>query len=135
MAWKDKLIMTDKRIRQRKAEKKYRESHKLNQANRTPEQQESYRNMWNKYDKGNGKTKVEKMGKLLGVDKMASKLIIWKSDIKNRDKSCQICGSSTNLISHHILHKEYYPKMALNTNNGIVLCNEHHNECHGVCLN
>ncbi len=21
-----------------------------------------------------------------------------------------------------------------NINNGILLCNEHHNECHGVCL-
>jgi len=134
MAWKDKLIMTEKRIKQREAEKRYRDSHKLNQSNRTPEQQEQYRQMWRKYDKGNGKNKIDSMGKLLGVDKMASKLIIWKNNIKNRDNSCQICGSKNNLNSHHILHKEYYPKLALNINNGVLLCNEHHNECHGVCL-
>jgi 5-methylcytosine-specific restriction endonuclease McrA len=134
MAWKDNLIMTEKRIKQREAEKRYRESHRPRQSTRTPEQQEQYRQMWKKYDKGNGMTKVNNMGKLLGVDKMASKLIIWKSDIKNRDKSCQVCDSSTNLISHHILHKNYYPKLALNTNNGVLLCNEHHNECHGVLV-
>lgn len=135
MAWNRDLIMTEKRIKAREAEKRYRAKKRYLQSNRTPEQQERYRQMWRKYDKGNGKKKVNDMGKILGVDKMASKLVIWKGDIKNRDKSCQICGNSENLISHHIFYKDHYPKLALNMNNGILLCNEHHNECHGVCLN
>ena len=135
MAWNRDLIMTEKRIRQREAEKRYRAKKRYLQSNRTPEQQEAYRNMWRKYNRGNGKKKVKEMGKKLGVSKMASKLIIWKGKINKRDNVCQICGKTDNLISHHILHKEFYPKLALNMNNGLLLCNEHHNECHGVCLN
>lgn len=41
--------MTEKRIKAREAEKKYRMKQRYLQSNRSPEQQEIYRNMWNKY--------------------------------------------------------------------------------------
>jgi len=174
MAWKDKLIMTEKRIKQREAEKRYRDSHKLNQSNRTPEQQEQYRQMWRKYDRENkekrknkstkyyqqnrtsliekskqyhkenpeinlrnGQKYLEKLGVDLGILTTDVKRVLmnWKRTVQKRDKTCQVCGSTNNLNAHHILHRKYYPKLALNVNNGIILCKQHHNETHGWCLN
>jgi len=56
---------------------------------------------------------------------------IWSNIIKNRDKYCQICNCTENLQAHHILFKQYYPKLALNINNGITLCVPCHEELHG----
>ncbi len=32
-------------------------------------------------------------------------------------------------------YRKYYPNLALNINNGMLLCKTHHNETHGWCLN
>lgn len=174
MAWNRDLIMTEKRIKQRKAEKKYRETHKLNQANRTPEQQERCRQIWRKYNNSNkeklslkakkyyiknrdrilnkskeyrkdnpevalrsGEKYLKKLGVGMGISTKNVKrvLLSWKRTVQKRDKVCQICGSENNLQAHHILYRKYYPKLALNINNGMLLCKTHHNETHGWCLN
>lgn len=44
--------------------------------------------------------------------------------------SCVICGSTHKLNIHHIFQKIKYPKLSLNTNNGIPLCKNHHLEIH-----
>ncbi len=59
--------------------------------------------------------------------------IDWSKTIKKRDNDkCQICGNKAD-VSHHILFKAKFPELSLNENNGITLCNIHHNEIH--CLN
>lgn len=174
MAWNRDLIMTEKRIRHREAEKRYRAKKRYLQSNRTPEQQEAYRNVWRKYTKSNkdklsvkakkyykknsdkirkqssqyhkdnpevalrsGEKYLAKLGVNLGLSTKDVKRVLmsWKRTIQKRDVSCQVCGSKDNLNAHHILHRKYYPKLALNINNGMLLCKTHHNETHGWCLN
>jgi hypothetical protein len=174
MAWQKNLIMTDKRIKARESEKRYRDKHRPRQETRTPEQQEQYRQMWRKYNdsnkeklsnKGkkyysenrdirleyskqyhkdnpevnlrNGQKYLERLGVDLGILSSDVKRVLmnWKRTIQKRDNVCQVCGSKDNLNAHHILHRKYYPKLALNVNNGIILCKQHHNESHGWCLN
>jgi len=58
----------------------------------------------------------------------------WSSFVRNRDsRICQVCGRTAKL-SHHIIHKVKYPKLALNMGNGISLCDKCHNEVHGKKL-
>lgn len=58
----------------------------------------------------------------------------WSKAIRHRDQNkCVICGLPSE-HAHHILPKARYPTLALNLNNGISLCIEHHNEVHGKCL-
>lgn len=174
MAWAKNLIMTEKRIRARESEKRYRQKKQWNQSKRTPEQQEQYRQMWRKYTKShktqlkikgkkyyqnnreerleygkqyhrdnpevnlrNGQKYLEKLGLSLGMNTSDVKRVLmsWKRTVQKRDKTCQVCGSTNNLNAHHVLHRKYYPKLALNINNGILLCKQHHNETHGWCLN
>lgn len=52
----------------------------------------------------------------------------WKKLVKQRDKFC-FCGEKTE-HAHHIFPKAKYPELALNLNNGIGLCIQHHNEPH-----
>jgi len=162
--------MTEKRIKQRETEKRYRQKKQWNQSKRTPEQQEQYRQMWRKYSKSNkeklsikgkkyysenrdvrleyskqyhkdnpevnlrnGQKYLERLGIDLGILSSDVKRVLmnWKRTVQKRDKICQVCGTDKNLNAHHILHRKHYPKLALNVNNGIILCNEHHNETHG----
>ena len=59
----------------------------------------------------------------------------WSKLIKKRDNDeCQICKSSKNLQSHHIIFQHVQPKLLLNLNNGITLCLKHHNEVHNKLL-
>jgi len=54
----------------------------------------------------------------------------WSKAIKKRDnETCQICDKPAD-HAHHIFEKSKYPGLALNLNNGIALCKEHHNEIH-----
>ena len=45
---------------------------------------------------------------------------------------CSICESKDGLNSHHIFYRSKYPRLALNTNNGIPLCKIHHKEIHDL---
>lgn len=53
----------------------------------------------------------------------------WRLAIYRRDKfMCRICGKQHTLEAHHIYPKRDYPELVFDTNNGITLCKEHHEE-------
>lgn len=54
----------------------------------------------------------------------------WANSIKKRYKKCVICDDSTKTDAHHIFSKTKYLGLALNLNNGIVVCIKHHEEIH-----
>jgi len=54
----------------------------------------------------------------------------WSSFVRQRDNNACFCGAPAT-VAHHIIHKATYPKLSLNLNNGISLCNRCHNEVHG----
>ena len=57
---------------------------------------------------------------------------IWKTKVKERDRSsCQCCGSFKKIEVHHVLPFRYYPEKSYDQNNGICLCNQCHTEYHG----
>lgn len=57
----------------------------------------------------------------------------WAIQVKERDcYICQKCGSTEQLEAHHILPKSIYPDNALETTNGITLCNECHSDFHST---
>ena len=77
--------------------------------------------------------RLQKEGKSFekGVYEFAWALDSWSKSVKNRsDFKCEVCNNKTD-VSHHILHKAKYPKMALILNNGISLCTPCHREVHG----
>ena len=54
-----------------------------------------------------------------------------KKKVKTRDdNTCQTCGGSPDIV-HHIIHRQYYPKLTLNENNMITLCKDCHKQVHG----
>lgn len=55
----------------------------------------------------------------------------WSNLIKSRDKACVICGTTSQLNAHHIIHRAKIPELSFCVNNGILLCRIHHNEAHG----
>lgn len=56
----------------------------------------------------------------------------WSREVRRRSGNiCQICGKPARQ-THHIFGKSKYPGLSLNYNNGIGLCNEHHNEIHSL---
>lgn len=59
----------------------------------------------------------------------------FKFSVYKRDGlRCQICGTIKSLCIHHILYRQFYPKLKNNTNNGIVLCQLHESQTHGYEL-
>ncbi len=54
----------------------------------------------------------------------------WRKSILNRDKKCLICGSSSNLVAHHILQACSYVDLIYEVNNGATLCQSCHIEVH-----
>ena len=49
---------------------------------------------------------------------------------KKRDKFCVICGENKNLKAHHLESFDSNPEKRYQIENGITLCNEHHEEFH-----
>jgi len=79
---------------------------------------------------------LSKIGKELDLSFGAYQFALrkWSSFIRDEeDNKCQICDKEAVAV-HHIIHKVLYPKLSLNINNGICLCEIHHNEVHGKCL-
>ena len=79
---------------------------------------------------------IAKIGRELDLSYHAYQFALrkWSSFIRDiQDNKCQICGKQAVAV-HHIIHKVLYPKLSLNINNGIGLCEIHHNEVHGKCL-
>jgi predicted restriction endonuclease len=57
----------------------------------------------------------------------------YNMEVRKRDGDrCQVCDSSSKerLQVHHIFYKNRFPKLAYNMNNGITLCENHHDEIH-----
>jgi len=63
--------------------------------------------------------------------KLRYALQAWSLTVRKLgDWVCKICNAPAT-VSHHIFHKSMYPKLALNINNGIPLCDTCHVESHG----
>lgn len=56
----------------------------------------------------------------------------WRKAVIERDKVCQICGSSEKLVAHHIKWFALYPELRTDVNNGIALCDLCHRRLHGL---
>ena len=55
----------------------------------------------------------------------------WSKRVKERDNyTCQNCGGTKNLISHHIKYANKYPKLRYDISNGITLCRSCHPKIH-----
>lgn len=55
----------------------------------------------------------------------------WAKQVKDRDGNrCVICGSTNCLHAHHIIPKEQHPELELMLNNGVTLCQTHHEMVH-----
>ncbi len=51
----------------------------------------------------------------------------WKREVKRRDgKKCRQCPEASYLHAHHIKPRSKYPELALELDNGITLCGNHH---------
>ena len=104
----------------------------------------AYRKDWQKSDYENNPEKtleknirqLEKLGKPLNLSSSEYKrsLQAWSKTVKKDNLKCAICGTQKNLKSHHLFYKASYPKQSLMKNNGIVLCQQHHYEAHGMNL-
>lgn len=85
------------------------------------------------------KSNKKRNEKLAKLNKMNGKAFAyasmsWSKFIKKEfDDKCVICGISGDkgqLHAHHLIHRKTAPTMALNENNGILLCVPHHKEIH-----
>jgi|GEM_PF-1858882 len=55
----------------------------------------------------------------------------WMQQVKIRDgERCVRCGSSKNLVAHHITPVSVSPEIATDVNNGITFCEKCHNDYH-----
>jgi 5-methylcytosine-specific restriction endonuclease McrA len=78
--------------------------------------------------------RLKKLGKIfdLSYPEFRDALFSWSKTVRKiNGNQCAVCGSKHGLNSHHIFLKSKYPELALNENNGVVLCRLHHRECHG----
>lgn len=55
----------------------------------------------------------------------------WVKNVFERDNyKCQHCNNDKKLRAHHIYSYAKYPKLRLQLENGITLCNYHHKQLH-----
>jgi len=120
------------RERERSASTRYRLTH--------PDRRKISQRKWEKKNPEKVLAKfqrhIAKIGKELDLSFGAYQFALrkWSGFIREKQNNkCQICGKEA-IAVHHIFHKVLYPKLSLNFNNGICLCEEHHNEVHGKCL-
>ena len=79
------------------------------------------------------KNYLNKLKVMMDFDKKDVKhaLDSWGQVVKKRDNhKCTWCNSTENLKAHHIWHKAFCPKSALNVDNGITLCHDCHVKQH-----
>ena len=78
------------------------------------------------------KIRMNELGIKLGMNERIYRnaLFTWSRIIRKDSNGCVICGSYEKLNAHHLLFKRHFPELSLNTNNGIVLCHNHHMELH-----
>ena len=64
-------------------------------------------------------------------DRRSSKYKKWKQSVLKRDNyKCQKCGSTENIVAHHIKEFSKYKEERYNIKNGITLCQNCHREVH-----
>lgn len=63
----------------------------------------------------------------------ARDLKAWADELKESQKRCKVCGNTENLEAHHLESKHYSPSLMLSLGNGIVLCDQCHDEFHAFC--
>lgn len=73
---------------------------------------------------------TEKLNKQYDLENFWNALSEWSRLVKKNFEHKCWCGERATQ-SHHIFHRAKYPKLALNLNNGIALCDHHHFEVHG----
>lgn len=54
----------------------------------------------------------------------------WQKAIKERDGACINCGSTENLVAHHLNGYKWFKAERYNLENGVTLCSECHNAYH-----
>lgn len=55
----------------------------------------------------------------------------WREEVLKRNKSrCAVCGSTTDVVAHHIKGVHEYPEGWYEVDNGIALCRDCHSEVH-----
>jgi hypothetical protein len=64
---------------------------------------------------------------------MANDLKSWANELKATQKRCRVCNSTENLEAHHLESKHYSPSLMLSLGNGIVLCDQCHDDFHAFC--
>ncbi len=77
---------------------------------------------------------LNKLGIVFGMnsEEYEGTLKTWSRVIKNLDNyMCKLCDSKMKLSAHHIRPKHGFPKLALDLDNGITLCEDCHSEVHG----
>lgn len=56
----------------------------------------------------------------------------WSKTVKKLDNyMCKNCDSKKSLHAHHIQPKSLYPKLSLDVDNGVALCEKCHKKIHG----
>lgn len=64
------------------------------------------------------------------VERNSPEYLRYREKVLKRDGVCQCCGSKDDLQVHHPLPYNQYNSLRADTNNGIVLCKECHDEYH-----
>jgi len=120
------------KIQRKKDNHKYWHTHKNN-----PEFQKKEQIRHAKYSKENPDkmlknhiNSLKRLGLTLNMShfKIGMALKSWSQTVRKNNPFC-FCGEKAD-VTHHILEKQFYPKLMLNINNGIPLCHLHHNEVH-----
>lgn len=73
---------------------------------------------------------TEKLNKEYNRDDFWAALSYWSVSVKKNTGGLCWCGEKAK-ESHHLFYRSIMPKLALNLNNGIALCKNHHYEVHG----
>ncbi len=76
---------------------------------------------------------LSRIGKTLNMNSMEYQYAqqSWSIMIRKLDnKTCKNCNSKEKLHAHHIMPKSLFPKLALDVNNGITLCETCHRNIH-----
>jgi len=83
------------------------------------------------------KRHLEKYGKSFSMNpyEYSYALNYWSRTIKKLDNfMCKNCDSTKNLHAHHLMPKNEFPKLSLDLDNGITLCEDCHSGIHGYII-
>jgi len=73
------------------------------------------------------------LNKLKGTRQYDPQYNKWRLGVyRKHNYKCVKCGSNKDICAHHINSFADNPALALNVDNGVVLCREHHNEFHKI---